>query len=264
MEKGLIIRGSQQALRHRHIQPNPPLQVAWLVFDLDYAGAAFAWENANLPPPSITVVNPSNAHAHLFYGLTTPITVSDAARDAPIRYGAAVQAAFVASLMADQGYVGLIAKNPLHNDWRPIWVNRVYDLGELAEYVHLPRTLPKHMDTGLGRNCILFDELRSWAYQWVRTYKKNDATPQQWHLAVLGQAQHLNRFDVPLTDREIAATVKSVATWTWKTFTIQRFAAIQSERGKRGGRPRTTTLSGEPWITQGVSRSTYYRRSKAV
>ncbi len=258
-----MIRGCQQALRHRHIQPNPPLQVAWLVFDLDYPGAAIAWEKANLPPPSITAVNPVNAHAHLFYGLTTPISTSDAARNAPIRFGAAVQAAFMASLKADQGYAGLIAKNPLHADWRTIWVNKIYDLGELAEYVNLPRTLPKRIDTGLGRNCTLFDELRAWAYQWVRIYKKNGASRREWFAAVFGQADHLNAFHIPLSTGEAASTARSVASWTWHTFSEQEFSAIQSARGSLGGRPKTTTFNGDPWRELGISRATFYRGLKA-
>lgn len=260
LSQGLLVRPAAIALRHRHIQPNAPLEVGWLVFDLDYQGAAFAWERANLPPPTLTVSNPSNGHAHLFYGLTTPVVMSDAAREAPIRYAAALQAAFLAKLCADPGYVALIAKNPFHDAWRSIWIQRLYDLGELAEYVNLPKHLPKRENIGLGRNCALFDELRSWAYRWVREYKRNDASSVLWHGAVLSQAERLNVFDTPLAFSEVKAIAKSVAKWTWLRFTDEAFSIIQSARGKRGGRPKTTTQDGAPWEELGVSRATYYRR----
>ena len=260
LSNGLIVRPAETALMHRHIQPNPPLEVAWLIFDLDYRGGAFAWERVNLPPPTVTVSNPANAHAHLLYGLTTPVALSDAARDAPLRFAAALQAAFLAKLIADPGYAGLITKNPFHGAWRALWVQRLYDLGELAEYVNLPRRIPKRECVGLGRNCALFDEVRAWAYQWVRMYKRNDANPRQWHDAVAGQATRLNVFNVPLSYGEVNAIARSVARWTWRRFDDRHFSAIQSARGKRGGRPTTTTRNGEPWATLGVSRATYYRR----
>ncbi|WP_082954367.1 replication initiation protein [Acidihalobacter prosperus] len=262
LSQGLLIRPAIDAMEHRYIQPNAPLSVAWLVFDLDYPGAAFAWEHANLPPPTMTVINPQNAHAHLFYGLETPVVTSEAARDAPIRYAAALQAAFLAKLRADPGYAGLIAKNPYHDNWRSIWVHHLYDLNELAEWVDLPKHNAQRETLGLGRNCTMFDELRAWAYQWVREYKRNEATVSEWHRAVFAQAENLNVFDIPLPNNEVKATAKSVAKWTWQHFNESRFSAIQSARGKRGGRPATTTLSGKPWVSMGVSRATYYRRMK--
>ena len=259
LSSGLVIRPAATALRHRHIQPNPPLQVAWLVFDLDYPGAAFSWEKNNLPPPTVTVVNPKNGHAHVFYGLAAPVSMTDAARNAPIRYAAALQAAFVAKLAADAAYGGLVAKNPFHESWRALWIHHLYDLRELAEYVELRKQPRERQFTGLGRNCTLFDELRAWSYQWVREYKRNGASAEQWHGAILGQAERLNSFTIPLPFSEVKATAKSVAKWTWRTFTESAFSAIQSARGKLGGRPRTTTANGEPWSSLGLARATYYR-----
>lgn len=260
LNHGLVIRPATTALQRRHIQPNAPLEVAWLVFDLDYQGAAFAWEFANLPPPTVTVINPENAHAHLFYGLRTPVVMSNAAREAPIRYAAALQAAFLAKLKADPGYAGLIAKNPFHRSWLSMWIQHLYELSELAEYVDLPKKLPQQKPLGLGRNCILFDELRVWAYQWARQYKRNGSSIEQWGRAVLGQAGKLNVFSIPLSFEEVKAIAKSVAKWTWRHFDDATFSAIQSARGKLGGRPATTTLDGEPWAQLGISRATYYRR----
>lgn len=263
VSRGLLIRPAHSALEYRHIQPNAPLEVSWLVFDLDYPGAAFGWEKPNLPPPTIAVTNPQNGHAHLFYGLVTPVCLSDAARAAPIRYAAALQAAFLAKLCADTGYVGLIAKNPLNGSWRTIWINHLYDLGELADYVTLPKRQPERQSTGLGRNCTLFDELRAWAYRWAREYKRNGASAEIWREAVRGQAERMNVFETPLLCSEVKATARSVAIWTWRHFDDRSFSSLQSARGRLGGRPRTTTKDGEPWAALGISRATYYRHGKS-
>jgi hypothetical protein len=248
--KGVLIRPAKTAVQHRLIQPNAPLEVSWIIFDIDYAGAAFAWEKARLPPPTITVSNPANGHAHLYYGLQTPVGLSDLARRAPVNYAAAIQAAFHARLCADPGYAGRIAKNPFHDAWKSLWVQHLYDLSELAEYVTLAKRLPRRENFGVGRNCTLFDELRPWSYQWVREYKRNGASARQWHDAVLGQASRMNIFDTPLALNEVTAIAKSVAKWTWRHFTDARFSEIQSARGKLGGRPKTTTL----WRTLGCTR----------
>jgi hypothetical protein len=263
LSAGVRIRPAAKALEFRHVQPNPPSCIAWMVFDVDSEGAAFAWERANLPPPTLTVINPENAHAHLFYGLSTPIVTSELGRGAPMRYGAALQAAYLARLCADTGYAGLIAKNPFHDHWRTIWTPHLYDLGELAEYVDLSKKqLPKEC-FGMGRNCRLFDELRAWGYQWIREYKRNHATSSQWQNAVLGQASRMNEFDVPLPLSEVKATAKSIAKWTWRNFSDAHFSAIQSARGRLGGRPKTTSANGAPWEALGMGRATYYRRAKS-
>ena len=118
--------------------------------------------------------NKINAHAHLVYGLSVPVLLeSDEARVAPMRYLAAVESAFRAALQADEGYSGLITKNPQHPIWRVLrGPTAFYDLGYLAEHVHLEKHLPKQgakpQEVGLGRNCVLFDFLRLWAYKAVR------------------------------------------------------------------------------------------------
>lgn len=257
--RGLRVLPADIATRYRHIQPNGPMMCGWLVFDLDFAGAAFAWDDNGLPVPTITAINPANSHAHLFYGLESPVALSDAAHDAPIRYAAAVQAAFRSKLGADPGYAGLIAKNPLCPDWKVIPVGKIYELGELAEYVHLPKSRPSAQQTGLGRNCTLFDELRAWAYRNVLVEKRNGADFAYWLAVTTAQASRLNSFSVPLAGDEMHSIAKSVAKWTWSNFTDARLSEIQSARGKLGGRPRSTTLDGEPWKKLGISRSSYYR-----
>lgn len=260
---GLFINKAKTAIKFPHIQPNAPFEASWLMFDIDRQGAALAWEEAWLPPPTVTIINPTNAHAHLWYGLNTPVCLSDMARAAPIRYAAAIQAAYCTRLQADPAFAGLISKNPLHERWRTVWVPKLYDLGELAEYVTLKKERADHEPHGWGRNCTLFDQLRAWAYQWAIEYERNGSNQQHWRCAVLGQAERLNQFEPPLPSSEVRAIAKSVADWTWKNFSMRSFSALQSARGQLGGRPRTTTKDGEPWVAMGVSKATYYRRRAA-
>jgi len=268
---GLRVLPKATALQHRHIQPNPPQATAWLIFDLDYQGAALAWEKANLPVPTIIVKNPVNAHAHLFYGLESPVCTSVNARRKPPRYAKAVQFAMRTKLNADPGYAGLIAKNPFHPDWHTQWIPKLYDLGELSEYVTLPNRLPAPDPEpgGIGRNCDLFGLLRRWAYRQVRDFERKNRDFDRWDNIVLNQAEAINastfRHD-PLPFSEVKSTAKSVAKWVWVNFSDkasnEAFSQVQSERGQLGGRPRTTTECGDPWQELGISRATWYRRRK--
>lgn len=240
------------------------MELAWLIFDIDRPCAAFSWEWALLPPPTISVINPSNGHAHLLYGLRVPVGLGNFSRDAPIRFAAAIQAAFTAKLNADVGYVGLISKNPFHRDWKSLYQSKFYDLHELSDYVMLSKNSSRQGVIGLGRNCVLFDDVRTWSYSWVREYKRNQVNKEAWFSVVLAQAEKSNSFQTPLNHSEVRSVAKSVAKWTWRNFNDANFSRIQSERGKLGGRPRSTTLIDIPWEKAGISRATYYRRLSAL
>lgn len=258
---GLQVRPSALALTKKLIQPNSPDKVSWLIFDIDKAGGAFAWQDAGLPAPTISISNPENGRAHLYYGLKAPVCRSFAGRSGPLHYLAAVESAYKDELGADLGYAGLLAKNPFHPHWRTTWHPRLYELGELAEYVDLGKRRARPLEiAGLGRNCTLFEGLRDWAYRAVLEHKRNRGSEDRWSEVVRDQAEQLNVFATPLTSSEVKCIAKSVARWTWREFSLDRFSEIQRARGKLGGRPRTTTKDGEPWVLLGVSRATYYRR----
>jgi len=260
LDYGLCVRGVETALNKKYIQLNSPKEISWLIFDIDRPGAAWAWEWSVLPPPTFSVINPRNGHAHLLYGLNTPVALSDLARNAPIRYAAAIEAAFGLALDSDPRYGGLMVKNPLHPHWKLISRDVSYDLGELAEYVDLNRTVRPPHTTGIGRNCTLFDNVRDWAYRNVLAYKRNGARMSDWFEMVLAISEKLNVFLMPLNFSEVRSIAKSIAKWTWRQFTDATFSEIQSQRGKRGGRPATTTKNGKPWEAAGISKATYYRR----
>lgn len=253
LASGLIIRSKSHAIQRRYIQHNPPPVLAFMVYDLDRPDSALAWNDSNLPPPAWVAVNPENGHSHHAYGLLAPVARTDAARGAPLKLAASIEAAYGAKLDADRGYSGLITKNPLHPHWHVFCpANEAanfgyYDLSELSEYVTLPNKLPKGRESvGLGRNVSLFDDLRTWSYRAVRdNWRPNGFNA--WHSAVLAKAERLNQFAEPLPYSEIKATAKSVAKWVWQNFTPAGFQdyverthtpEIQAARGKKSGAVR--------------------------
>lgn len=250
LESGIFPRSLASAIKKTYIQANPPHLRVWSIFDLDYEGAAMAWDSANLPPPSWATINRQNGHAHLVYGLRAPVLVASLeARQGPIRYLNAVESAFRAKLNGDSDYGGLITKNPAHPLWKLLkGPADYYDLSDLAEYVDLTKfkakTGAKVLEIGLGRNVTLFDFLRYWAYASVRKYK--GAGLSGWN-AFMSDTNNkaLERncdFPTPLDPREVWHVAKSVARWTYTNFDVessdQRFSALQAERGKRSGKAR--------------------------
>lgn len=164
-------------------------------------------------------------------------------RQGPLRYLCAVESAFRARLQADQGYSGLITKNPAHPLWHTLPGPRTsYDLGELAEYVdltkHMPRRKPEEI--GLGRNVTVFEWLRQYAYRHIRHYKGDVRNFVLWQSHLNNKALERNaEFRQPMDGREVWHIAKSVSKWTWRQFDLAgsdaRFSALQAHRGRRGG-----------------------------
>lgn len=241
---GVRIRDKQTALQKRYVQANPPATIGYLVFDVDREGAAFAWEQHNLPPPSWAAVNPENGHAHLAYAVRTPVVRTDAARQKPLKLLAAVQDAMTAQLDADPGYQMFITKNPLNPAWRVLThQSAVYDLGELADYVDLTtaKKKPRVLVSGLGRNCELFDSLRIKAYRKVIEFREGGCYETWWRY-ILDAARTLNVYTHPLPESEVRAIARSVAKWTWRHFgqgaAVERFRDRQKARQGRSAAAR--------------------------
>lgn len=243
---GLRIRDVQKALQARYIQPNGPTHRYWLVYDVDRSGAVLDWYDRGAPPPTIVAQNPANGHAHLIYGLDVPVRTAPDGKPGPLRYAAAVDCALRAVLDADAGYAGLICKNPLHSHWRVTeWEPRLYELGDLASWLDLSafndrrKRLP---DYGLGRNCTLFEKLRTWAYRAIR---QGWPEYERWHEAVLERARAYNAFEAPLPDNEVRATAKSVAKWTHSRLSQEGFALSQRAKGCKKGERLRKELEGD-------------------
>jgi Replicase family/Primase C terminal 1 (PriCT-1) len=242
LDDGLRIRSYQHAIKRRYIQANPPHLRVWSLYDIDRPAGGLAWQDADLPPPAWASVNKDNGHAHLAYGLSAPVlTSSMEARQAPLRYLNAVEAAFRAKLEADCGYSGLITKNPQHPHWWTLRGPQVgYELGYLAEHVDLERFKPRQgikvAEVGLGRNVTVFDFVRLWAYRNIRQYDNYVL----WQKAVYDRCMARNGdFVTPMDSREIYHIARSVTKWVWSRFDLEasdaRFSKLQSFRRTLGG-----------------------------
>ena len=274
---GLKINKKEKAKLAKLIQPNGPTHRYWMVFDLDRADAGMHWDTVGAPAPNLIARNPANGHAHLLYLLQTPVRTAMDGKTAPLRYAAAVEAGLRSRLGADRGYSGLICKNPINSHWMVHqWREEAYTLDDLADYIDLTPEKAREKpveDYGLGRNCMLFDELRAWAYKAIRSQDWPDYN--QWLNACFDRATGYNvNFTTPLDISEVKHTAKSVAKWTHRNFNRRTFddyvarthtSEIQAIRGRKGGlvgkggRPAIITANGNPWDELGISRATWYR-----
>ena len=268
---GLKIRPKKTAINMQYIQGNQPCMFHYFFFDIDRSDAVMAWHEENLPMPYWTAQTQKNVHAHLCYKLEIPLCTSEFGSQKAIAYASKVQAGLANKLGADVGYSHLITKNPFHKDWRvTFWTEQAYTLDYLADFVELPKKLSKEQEVlGLGRNCIMFDTVRKWAYKAIRAHR--GSTFDVWLGEVLKQCKNVNNaFLEPLLYSEVKATAKSIARYCWKKdgYHYQEFIDRQSKKGAIGGKISkrkpvpTSEATTKPWLALGISQSTYYRRKK--
>lgn len=248
LAEGLLIRSVASALERRHIQFNGPATFSWLLHDIDHAQSAFAHRDANLPPPNVMILNQQNGHGHAATLLAVPVARHCAARLAPLRLYAAVDRGLTRRLDADRTFAGLIAKNPLHSDWRVEWRRDTpYTLGELEGWLFAKDMVPESQPRttfGAGRNVTVFDELRAVAYKEALRYKRAGDGHLEFRARLGHVAQALNsQFARPLSPSEISAIAKSVANWTWKRFSPERFSAIQRHRAQTRTRKHLAVIA---------------------
>lgn len=240
LQFGIRMYPAAVALTKAIVQHNYKHSLSWLVYDLDRPAAAVDWDDWKTPPPNIIAVNKDNGHAHFFYGLEYPVHNYEGASQKALRYMGAVDVALTKKLGADPGYSKLLSKNPTHDRWVTIYPRSFfYDLDELADWLDLEKYQDRRKRlpaVGYGRNSILFDRLRLWAY---RERRQPYLSEEMFHSAVLNHGLVLNaEFEPPLPHSEVRATAKSVARWTWRKMSAEGFRAYQSAAGKRSGSVR--------------------------
>lgn len=243
----MLIRSKAIAIKKPYIQINSPMTTIYFVFDDDKKDAALSWFDANLPKPFWTTQNPDNGHCHHCYKLEIPLHTSDLSSIKAIKYAQAVYYAYALKLGADLTYSQLITKNPLHPQHRTTyWTKQSYSLDYLADFVDLPKKLPKKLEVvGLGRNVTMFEKGRKWAYTAIRDYMHHNSS-YEWENAVKAQIEAINGgFEVPLPYSEVKATAKSISKWVWQRFSHGEFSAIQAKRGAKGGKKGGTVRSAE-------------------
>lgn len=222
------VRPREYAIRYPYMQVNRPGMVSWLIFDLDHP-RAMIWEDTGLPTPNLIVRNRETGHSHLYYGIP-PVCTTESARAKPIAYMKAVYEAFAVRLGADPDFhSGPVAKTPGHPWWLTHELHaHVYELGELADYVDLAITspwgrAPQLAEVSHSRHCMLFEELRHYAYSIVNREREHGSFST---FTSLLEAFAFNKnnfkklgFTENLALSSIKATVKSVSRWTWERYT---------------------------------------------
>ncbi|WP_373466448.1 replication initiation protein [Acinetobacter soli] len=232
----MLIRSKAIAVKKPYIQVNSPMTTIYFVFDDDKEDSALSWFDRNLPAPFWTTQNPENGHCHHCYKLEIPLHTSEFSSIKAIKYAQAVYYAYALKMGADLSYSQLITKNPLHPQWRTTyWTKQAYSLDYLADFVDLPKKLPKKLEVvGLGRNVTMFEKGRHWAYKAIRDYMHHNSN-HEWERAVKAQLEAINStFEQPLPYSEVKATAKSIARWVWQRFSYGEFSAIQAKRGAKG------------------------------
>ena len=228
-------RSRADALKCKHVETNPAALVNTIVVDIDdeEARAIALWEHEGMRPNWIAE-NPDNGHAHAGWVLTFPVPRTDLARLKPLKLLHATTEGLRRSCDGDEGYSGLLMKNPEH----PAWASDIiewdtYDLEQLVQSLQEHGDMPpvswkrtkRARTQGLGRNCTLFDEARTLAYRYVRSLP-----------ATL--------FTDPLPAREVEDIARSIHKWIttrsrmWRDGAVANaatFVAMQSARGHKHG-----------------------------
>lgn len=218
-EIGTKFRSKNKALDCLYLELNQ-LYRKFIALDIDRPGAAYLWDERNLPAPTYVMTNPSNGHCHYLYELRTPVYYTEAARRAPQKYLENIDLALTHLLGADLAYVGKFVKNPLHPHWYVDYHPVRYDLEDFKEWGVNPRSHKRRAiieESSQGRNHALFNSLRNWAYVEVHQHTVYGAFQE----AVDETALNMNKsfIDGPkgiLPFKEVLSTSKSVGTWTWR------------------------------------------------
>lgn len=262
-----VIRSAPHALTHAYIQPNSPMAYSRLVFDLDwhdekhphhsfpirYLAECNAWEkDLSVPAPDWIALSREKNSGHIGYEIPIPIGRHEHARVKPQQYLAAIETALGKMLGADEGYAGVLCKNPINSTWDLYQGHSAgRDLGELADWLDLTADKAKKLNREpprgeVGRNVYLFDVIRYWAYDNIDKYR--NVGYERWYEALLVQAETVNatayghlttlKDQRALRFSDCRAIARSVAKWVWtnygqKTLT-DAFRELQSWRGKRG------------------------------
>lgn len=277
LSQGLLIRPKETAVKFKYLQPNHPFYQNYLILDLDYESSLIEilYSMTGIPMPNLLIENKDNGRSHIFFTLKTPIYKTNASKIKPIIYANAVLKRLQSLFNADVGYSGLIAKNPIHEQWRAYTLrDKPYSLNELASKLEIDwkeanKPIKQDEAIGLGRNCYVFHTARFWAYTAVREFRGK--TYNQWLQNVIDHCLKLNEgITEPMQYGEIKGIAKSIARYCWKkdAYHYQEFIQRQAYKGTLGGiksgevRRKNSISEKKPWLELGVSRATYYRRLK--
>ena len=235
-EKGSCYpRTKAHAIQHAYIQPNHPLLVKWLCFDIDSENALFTYHDNNLPRPQIIIKNPKNGHAHYCYKLTVPVALYGNAHVKPIEYMRAVYNALSRELGADPSYSGNLIKNPTSSQHETYLTGAEpsYSLEQLAQSLDLtaPTEPQANNDDHFGRNCATFEYTRHKAYPIADQY----SLAQLFNELIAIASDYNARFDNPMLLNEVKHIAYSIAKYC-KSPRFGTYSKEFIEKQRREGR----------------------------
>lgn len=257
----MLITSQKQARAYPLVQPNHPYFQRFITLDVDSDDAVLAWENYGVPP-NLVVENPETSHAHYIYWLDKPIWIRPGDLMArPVQYLAAVKRGLVFACGSDASYSGALVQNPLHPAWRThVFRSAPYKLGDIGKHVDLSIRPGTHADD-LGRNCMVFNRTRYWAYRHLHEYGERAL----WFSAVESYATSVNDFNVPLASNEIASIAKSVARWVWDRYTGNGKSQLPRMLGLDPGLPLSTRQKlGQTYVASTRTRVTQQAMRDAI
>ena len=254
-----------------------PNSFAAVILDIDGREPVIAFMdsvlNRRLPQPNFMVERLQSGNVQASYCLARPVHRGRGARERPLRALVRFSEWLTLETRADQGFVGVLARNPLEEvhrvplardgSCRTIWGrSEPYPLSELTNLVPLGWKRPKVAISPIGRNATLF-----------RNLMRETGKPSNWGREVLplalAMADGIRKEiggDHPFTDAEVrhtAASVERIQRANLASGATQAgLKERQAERGRRSGkaRRRGSIEEEQPWTAAGVSRATWYRR----
>jgi hypothetical protein len=270
-------RSKSDAADFKYVQLDSKAYVGTLLFDLDSRGALTELDNIHGPPPNFAVACRDKYSCHVGYVLRKPVHRYEAARPGPLLKASAAErgiSRMLEHLGNDLAYGKLVTKTPNHAHWITIPLHPyAYTLDELIENLPAGSTEPARHITllnSLGRNCTVFEELRKFSYRAAVRAKCDNQIFERFAAQLLDVASNLNRgFDRPLSYGELRSIARSVAKWSWRRMSPEKFSQLQRRRGQAGAAKRwarhTSTEASKPWEPICISRRTwYYRKAQAA
>lgn len=257
LSEGIWREKRARAQERRYVEANPQSLTNLLVVDIDAPDALMRAGWCAGYRPNWVVENPLNGHAHALWALKSPIPRTEYAHRKPIAYAHAVTEGLRISVDGDKAYAGLLTKNPLHASWDAYQLhNELYTLDGLKGALEADNCMPgprwrktkRRYATGLGRNCIIFDSARLWAYREIRNHF---GQPIRLRLAIENHVFKLNQeFKDPLPNREAYQIADSITRWLlasdmWldgPAVYEANFVAMQSARGRKSKISKAKTI----------------------
>ena len=215
-----------------------------------------------MPTPNICATRTASGHAQMFYLLDRPVYRGERARAKPLSYLGRVSEYYRASLGADPGYRGVLASNPVHDDYQTSYPRtEPYTLDQLAGAIPKGWRVPRVPTTAEGRNVDLFRALCKLALggsddgllTWARTLNREFCRPP-WPMLRFGASRRsVCRYRATLARPRASAGVAVPAGGTRAQGRAYRWA--QGWRGvRRGAAGRLThgtATVGRTWPSVG-------------